>query len=597
MSKRARRTENPVSLFPFLAVLICAMGALILLLLVTTRRIRHQQEEAVAAAVVEPVVEAPEPLSTAPPRLFPPPEMQQNELPDPPEPTPPPVDPNDEWRDRLAALQARQTELAAGVESQESSVQQLRTTIEADTHTLQNLRSETETIVERRRQLVSELERLKREEQQSSKQAIAFRREIDETRERIANADSKFTIMPYDGRTGTRRRPIILECTEEGVTFASEGVTIRFVDLIGFPPHSNPLRTTARALTKYWQRADARSANAEFRGEPYLLVVIRPRGIATYYIVRKYLDAANDSFGYELVGDEQEFVWPDTDPEAERICRTIVEQMLKEREEMLALLPPEHREHARRVIDQGVSALRKPSEEERYVTILGQRFSREPFVSRQQNLQPPQSGLSDEPDALSQQERGFDSTDGDALTGRETQSPALSDRIIPTPPPGRLPNPFLENEASASSLTAPSSSDLSNSASFPPPLPLNSKLRPWEQSEGSSKSHEPSWQRHVRSGNIGYEREVLIRVSSTQVTVADETSFPITQGISADELRQLLSVHMSQHVLSWGEPPRSFYWLPSVKFMVSPGGNQFYERLRPIVGKWELRHEVEHTLD
>ena len=39
----SRRNTNNVSLFPFLAVLVCAMGALILLLLVTTRRIRSDQ--------------------------------------------------------------------------------------------------------------------------------------------------------------------------------------------------------------------------------------------------------------------------------------------------------------------------------------------------------------------------------------------------------------------------------------------------------------------------------------------------------------------------------------------------------------------------
>ena len=47
-----RRSNTTVSLFPFLAVLVCTMGALILLLLVTTRRIRQKQ------AVVE--VTAPE---------------------------------------------------------------------------------------------------------------------------------------------------------------------------------------------------------------------------------------------------------------------------------------------------------------------------------------------------------------------------------------------------------------------------------------------------------------------------------------------------------------------------------------------------------
>ncbi|HCP13312.1 MAG TPA: hypothetical protein DIT89_13345, partial [Planctomycetaceae bacterium] len=39
-----RHHQHSVSLFPFLAVLVCAMGSLILLLLVMTRKIRHDQQ-------------------------------------------------------------------------------------------------------------------------------------------------------------------------------------------------------------------------------------------------------------------------------------------------------------------------------------------------------------------------------------------------------------------------------------------------------------------------------------------------------------------------------------------------------------------------
>src|SRR5690606_18368075 len=42
MGGTRQQAANPVSLFPFLAVLVCAMGALIFLLLVTTHRIRQQ---------------------------------------------------------------------------------------------------------------------------------------------------------------------------------------------------------------------------------------------------------------------------------------------------------------------------------------------------------------------------------------------------------------------------------------------------------------------------------------------------------------------------------------------------------------------------
>ena len=38
-----RHHNNSISLFPFLAVLVCAMGSLILLLLVMTRKMRQDQ--------------------------------------------------------------------------------------------------------------------------------------------------------------------------------------------------------------------------------------------------------------------------------------------------------------------------------------------------------------------------------------------------------------------------------------------------------------------------------------------------------------------------------------------------------------------------
>ncbi|MBC7964399.1 MAG: hypothetical protein H7Z17_00620, partial [Fuerstia sp.] len=55
-----RRPQISISLFPFLAVLVCAMGALILLLLVMTRKIRHEQSggDAPLAVVAAPPVAA-----------------------------------------------------------------------------------------------------------------------------------------------------------------------------------------------------------------------------------------------------------------------------------------------------------------------------------------------------------------------------------------------------------------------------------------------------------------------------------------------------------------------------------------------------------
>jgi hypothetical protein len=65
VSKKQSSGDSPVSLFPFLAVLMCTMGALILLLIVISRRVREQALHAARSPVA--VVQAP----TAPPPLPP----------------------------------------------------------------------------------------------------------------------------------------------------------------------------------------------------------------------------------------------------------------------------------------------------------------------------------------------------------------------------------------------------------------------------------------------------------------------------------------------------------------------------------------------
>src|SRR5687767_1202487 len=90
MSRRS--TSHSVSLFPFLAVLMCALGALILLLLVTAGRIRDEavakaheaMQLALSVAEPPPLLEvAPEPVTPQPvpePILLPAPGPTAEEL-------------------------------------------------------------------------------------------------------------------------------------------------------------------------------------------------------------------------------------------------------------------------------------------------------------------------------------------------------------------------------------------------------------------------------------------------------------------------------------------------------------------------------------
>ncbi len=630
MSRRARRTENTVSLFPFLAVLICAMGALILLLLVTTRRIRHQQAFATVSTVSTPEVVDDSPAIIPPQVLTPDPDDRPLEPLFAATPAAAPIDPNDEWRDRLAALEKLHTDLASGVASQHAKVEQLRTTLDADALILQEAKQRATAIEEEKQRLLQTYEQLQRQESESAERAALLRRKIDEAHEQLAHSDSKFTIMPFDGRSGTTRRPIIIECTDTGITFASEGITLRPADLDGFTPRYNPLVYATRALSLHWERKDARSAVREYSGEPYVLLVVRPQGTVAYYVARSLLGPMDDSFGYELVREDQEFMWPESDPEAVKICRKIVARMLAERAELIDSVPAEVKENIGRFSNGGgqfwleeVDRLRDPQRE---VMINGQRYSREPTAANQQPTSGEWNGNRSSGSSLPRGEATHESDLAEqapqepfsefAPDERSTENAQPASRSLAPPSerirldrePGEFPNPF-DDQAEQGDLPRRQDGELSEFARSrggrPSPAPSSPAPRASaERSIGRSgragspvNDQPPQWGQRSPGGTIGYEREILIRITSTQVTIADETSFPIAAGLPADDLRELLALHLDHHVQSWGEPPRSFYWLPSVKFIVSPGGNQYYERMTHVVQKWKLRSKVEYTLE
>jgi hypothetical protein len=58
-----------------------------------------------------------------------------------------------------------------------------------------------------------------------------------------------------------------------------------------------------------------------------------------------------------------------------------------------------------------------------------------------------------------------------------------------------------------------------------------------------------------------------------------------------------LAARLDAHVRGWGRPPKSFYWLPTVRFQVLPGGIQYQERLSSLTDHWGLRSSVEQVLE
>lgn len=339
-----RSSSSPsIQLFPFLAVLVCAMGALILLLLVTTRKM---QRVAVARA------EAEEEMAR---------ELQRPAIPKAPAPSSPPAA---DLAAAAARRKARQAELAAARRRQSArelqwqrelaelqiALDQRRERVTANERELRELQDKlqaTETnlqqLADRKSQLKSDLDKDKElrtkielEHQQLTDAITRAQKQMGELRRAHADAASKFAFIPYDGASGTTRRPVYIECTSGGIRFQPENVLLDENDLKGFTETFNPLLVASQRLMQYWREQAVATDDPRSVSRPYVLLVVRPKGTIAYYVARKMLSQLGDDFGYELINEDFELQLPPADPMAKATIQRAVADTLKNRGEMLA---------------------------------------------------------------------------------------------------------------------------------------------------------------------------------------------------------------------------------------------------------------------
>jgi len=219
-------SETPISLFPFLAVLICTMGVLILLLVILVRQARLK---AVAQARAQTGVAA-EGIDAS---LIP----DESEL--------------QRWEEDLA-WQEEQLRLAR--ERTQSQLTEARLILGHIEDSIRRLRGELNVLQERLQRFehstaatggpsITELEQRLRQLQDT---ALNLKAEF-ETREREKQRKS-YAIIPYQGKFGTKRRPIYLECRGDGVFLQPEGIRFSVEDFLGPLGPGNPLDAALRAI-------------------------------------------------------------------------------------------------------------------------------------------------------------------------------------------------------------------------------------------------------------------------------------------------------------------------------------------------------------
>jgi hypothetical protein len=293
MRRRGKPLE--VSTFPFLAVLLCAMGSLILVLIVMDRKAKLAARYKALAAQTQAAEEQAK-VDAARRAL-----LQEREA------------------AASAALQQQRDDLHATLLSQQQLLQaQMKKVQDQLTEAALRLKAELDETGELKKRGESEQARLAAEETalQKTRQALE-QAEASTAADRAAKAkmtaqllqveatlkDLKaarerdrqtYSVVPYHGKHGESRRPLYIECTRNGIIFYPERVEM------SLGPTAAAARDEVRRRIQR-QKEYLASIQAKVDEKPYLLLLVRPDGITSYYELQSAVHGLDVEFGYEFV--------------------------------------------------------------------------------------------------------------------------------------------------------------------------------------------------------------------------------------------------------------------------------------------------------
>ncbi len=292
MRRRRRLEDNErISLFPFLAVLICTMGALLVLLVVISER--AQAKAKAQAATIAETNEADQQATQA--AL----EALQNRL-----------QQITQRRQQIADLLGERRDVLSHVENH---IRRLR-------DNLIRLRQSMEELETTKLREKTDLSRLQAELTRLENQIIESEKLLKESLAEAASAKPSYAIIPPTSINQTQRRPIYLECREETIVLQPEGIVLTESDFKEPLELANPLAAGLRAAADFYARE-----NPGATARAYPLLIVRPSSIQAYYAARSAMKAWDSEFGYERNSEDWEVEFPMPDPRLARIVTDAIE--------------------------------------------------------------------------------------------------------------------------------------------------------------------------------------------------------------------------------------------------------------------------------
>src|SRR5688572_23326954 len=271
---RAKATDvsSPISLFPFIGVLLCTMGALLVVLIavspsgraIASRQVTTQHK----AAIVDDDPRAREQLEKV--------------------------------NQYVAQLNRVRSEAEAKLREGQLRLSHLESHMRRLEDQLRSLQLAAQEIVDLEQEHYDDREQAEREAERLQQLIAQMRATIDSLKQEQNTKKRSYALVPYEGPNGTFRRPIYVECRNDELILQPEGVRISVDDLRPPIGAGNPLAAALRAAREHLLEIHPEE-NQNRDTEPYPLLVVRPSGPAMFAPAQRAIKSGDFDFGYELV--------------------------------------------------------------------------------------------------------------------------------------------------------------------------------------------------------------------------------------------------------------------------------------------------------
>ena len=293
---KRRRSNNmlaAVSLFPFLAVLICTFGVLIILLVLVVKSADEDKQTRIASE-------------------------------------------NSGYQEQLDDLENILGLQNIRIKGLTELRPQLIKNLEDERTVRAHLNYEIKALEERLTLHRKTIERLRSREKESMEQIASTsddlaaqlaqqESELDELLQQAEFAQqTTYSILPYNGNNGTNRRPIYIECTKDKLILQPHRIEIDRRDFANVRQPGNPLDAALIAVREYYLKFDLVDD-----GFPYPLLVVRPDGAESYVMARHAMAGWDDEFGYELVSGDKAIDFGVQDPQLSDAIEEAIDESKK----------------------------------------------------------------------------------------------------------------------------------------------------------------------------------------------------------------------------------------------------------------------------